>query len=162
MHGVDPIQNLKLIRHRLEQSTAAAMPSEYEFHRQMLEVFTSVRDLHTNYMLPTPFNNAVAFLPFNIEEYFDEDGEPHYIASHFMQGFSHRHFKPGVEITSWSGVPIDRAIDVIAERHAGSNPAARHARGVDGMTFRPLRMAMPPDALSDNGGETSQSWRSSR
>ena len=30
-------------------------------------------------------------------------------------------FKPGVVVTSWSGVPIDRAVDLNAERQAGSN-----------------------------------------
>lgn len=146
MHGVDPVQRLRLIQHRLEQETASTMGSEYAFHREMLGVFNSVRDLHTNYLLPAPFNNRVAFLPFDIEEYY-EAGEPHYIATHFVQGFSHRHLKPGVEITTWNGVPIERAIEVIADRHAGSNLAARHVRGIDGLTIRPLRLALPPDEL---------------
>jgi len=146
MHGVDPLQKLRLIQHRLDQSTASTMDSEYSFHRDMIEVFTSVRDLHTNYMLPAPFADKVAFLPFDIEEYF-EDGKPRYIASHFVQGFSHKHFKHGVEITTWNGVPIGRAIEVSAHQHAGSNLAARHARGVDGLTIRALRRALPPDAL---------------
>jgi len=146
MHGVDPLQKLRLIEHRLNQSTSATMDSEYKFHRDMIEVFTSVRDLHTNYMLPAPFADKVAFLPFDIEEYFD-GGEPHYIATHFVQGFSHRHFKHGVEITTWNGVPIRRAIEVSAHQHAGSNLAARHARGVDGLTLRALRRALPPDAM---------------
>ncbi|MEM7024221.1 MAG: peptidase S41, partial [Pseudomonadota bacterium] len=128
MHGVDPVQKLRLIQHRLGQSTSGATDSEFQFHRDMLEVFTSVRDLHTNYMLPTPFADKVAFLPFDIEEFF-ENGKPRYIATHFVQGFSHTHFKQGVEITTWNGVPIQRAIEVSADEHAGSNAAARHARG---------------------------------
>ena len=146
MHGVDPVQKLRLIQHRLEQSTTATMGSEFDFHRDMIEVFTSVRDLHTNYLLPVPFADKVAFLPFDVEEYFDA-GTPRYIATHFMQGFSHGHFKPGVEITTWNGVPIRRAIEVSADQHAGSNAAARHARGVDGLSVRALRRAMPPDAM---------------
>lgn len=146
MHGVDPLQKLRLIQHRLDRCTPSTMGSEYRFHRDMIEVFTSVRDLHTNYMLPAPFADKVAFLPFDIEEYFD-DGEPHCIASHFVQGFSHRHFKQGVEITTWNGVPIRRAVEVSAHQHAGSNSAARHARGVDGLTLRALRRTLPPDAM---------------
>jgi hypothetical protein len=146
MHGVDPVQKLRLIQHRLDQSTSATMDSEFQFHRDMIEVFTSVRDLHTNYLLPVPFNDKVAFLPFDVEEFF-ENGEPHYIATHFVSGFSHTHFKPGVEITTWNGVPIRRATDVTADLHAGSNSAARHARGVDGLTLRALRRALPPDAI---------------
>ncbi|MEE8625848.1 MAG: S41 family peptidase [Acidiferrobacterales bacterium] len=146
MHGVDPVQKLRLIQHRLDQTTSATMDSEFQFHRDMIEIFTSVRDLHTNYLLPAPFADKVAFLPFDVEEFF-ENKEPHYIATHFVQGFSHAHFKQGVEITTWNGVPIRRAIDVSANQHAGSNSAARHARGVDGLTLRALRRALPPDAM---------------
>jgi hypothetical protein len=146
MHGVDPVQKLRLIKHRLEQSTTSTMDNEFEFHREMIEIFNSVRDLHTNYLLPAPFTNKVAFLPFDVEEYY-ENSEPHYIATHFVQGFSHPHFKRGVEITTWNGVPIRRAVDVSADMHAGSNSSARHARGIDGLAIRALRRALPPDAM---------------
>lgn len=146
MHGVNPVQKLRLLQHRLNESTPASMASESQFHREMIEVFTSVRDLHTNYLLPAPFADKVTFLPFDVEEYFD-NGRPHYIATHFVPGFSHTHFKEGVEITTWNGVPIHRAIDVSADKHAGSNSAARHARGVDGLTIRALRRVLPPDAM---------------
>ncbi len=146
MHGVNPIQKLRLLKHQLDQSTAATMGSEFEFHRELIDIFNSVRDLHTNYLLPQPFADKVVFLPFDIEEYFDE-GTPHYVVTHLVPGFIHRHFKKGVEITMWNGVPIDRAIEVSANQHAGSNLPARHARGVDGLTVRALRRSLPPDAM---------------
>lgn len=146
MHGVDPVQKLRLIKHRLDQSTPGTMGSEFKFHRDMIEVFTSVRDLHTNYLLPAPFADKIAFLPFGVEEYY-KGGKSRYIATHFVQGFSHTYFKQGVEIKTWNGVPIHRAIEVSADQHAGSNAAARHARGIDGLTLRALRRALPPDAL---------------
>ena len=83
MHGVDPIQKLKLVRHRLAKATPQDMGSEFVFHREMIEIFTSLRDLHTNYMLPEPFAGRVAFLPFDVERYIDDDGAARYLASHF-------------------------------------------------------------------------------
>lgn len=166
MHGVDPVQKLRLIQHRLEESTPDTLESEFTFHRQMIDVFNSVRDLHTNYLLPAPFADKLAFLPFDIEEYFD-NGKPHYIATHFVQGFSHAHFKRGVEVTTWNGVPIRRAIEIAADQHAGSNAAARHSRGVEGLTLRALRRSLPPDALwviigyvdlNGNEREMKQEW----
>ncbi|MEL6161253.1 MAG: S41 family peptidase [Cyanobacteria bacterium J06623_5] len=147
MHGIDPIQRLKLVQHRLEQSTPQTMGSEFQFHRDMIEVFTSIRDLHTNYLLPMPFADKAAFMPFDVEECFDNSGKPHYIASHFVPGFTHEHFKQGVTITTWNGVPIRRAIEISADQHAGSNLSARHAQGIDGLTVRPLRRSLPPDAM---------------
>jgi len=146
MHGVDPLQKLRLIQHRLEDTTEETMSDEFQFHRKMIDVFTSVRDLHTNYLLPAPFANKIAFLPFDIEECFDEEGQPKYIASHFVQGFSHEHFQRGVTITTWNAVPIARAIEVCANQHAGSNAAARHVQGIDGLTIRAMQRSLPPDA----------------
>lgn len=146
MHGVDPVQKLKLIKHRLERTSTATMGSEFQFHRDMLSVFTSVRDLHTNYMLPAPFAGRVAFLPFDVEEYHDDSGA-HYISSHFVHGFSHAHFREGVEINTWNAVPIARAVEVSANQHAGSNLEARHARGVDGLTLRSLSGNLAPSAM---------------
>ncbi len=146
MHGINPIQKLCLIKHRLEHATDAEAESALSFCSEMLNIFNSVRDLHTNFLLPSPFADKFAFLPFLIEEYF-ENSKPHYIVTHFVQGFSHPHFKTGVEIQMWNGVPISRAIEVSADMHAGSNLAARHARGIDGLTIRPLIRSLPPDAL---------------
>ncbi len=145
MHAVDPIQRLKLLQHRLNQMTNSTMPVEAQFHREMTDIFASVRDLHTNYMLPEPFNKVTAFLPFLVEEYFAQ-GTRRYVVSHVMDGFSHPHFKKGVDIIHWNGVPIDRAVEINADLHAGSNPAARHARGLERLTIRPLTISPHPDA----------------
>ncbi len=145
MHAVDPIQRLKLLRHRLNQLTNSTMPAEAQFHREMTQIFASVRDLHTNYVLPEPFNKVTAFLPFLVEEYFEQDTR-RYVVSHVMDGFSHPHFKEGVDIVHWNGVPVDRAVEINADRHAGSNPDARHARGLEHLTIRPLAVSPHPDA----------------
>ena len=146
MHGVNPLQRLRLLRHRLEQETRATMGSEFAFHREMLEIFNSLRDLHTNYLLPDPFRGKLAFLPFDIEECFDQ-GRSILLATHVVPGFTHPHFRSGVQITSWNGVPIQRAVEVNGDAHAGSNAAARRARGIESMTVRPLTGALPPDEV---------------
>jgi hypothetical protein len=140
MHAVDPVQQLKLLRRRLDRLT------ERQFHNEMINIFKRLRDLHTNYILPAPYKQHTAFLPFLMEEYYDSHGRRHYIVTRIFQGFDHPTFGPGVEVTHWSGVPIDRAVEINAEREAGSNEAARHVRGLDNMTVRPMLMSLPPDA----------------
>ena len=139
MHAVDPVQRLKLLRRKLDTVTAR------EFHNEMITIFKELRDLHTNYILPAPYNLHIAFLPFLMEEYF-ENGERRYIVTRMLAGFEHATFAPGVEVTYWSGVPIDRAVTINAEREAGSNEAARHVRGLDAMTVRSMSQSLPPDA----------------
>ena len=73
---------LKVAMHAVESAAAAAgaagpawsarrdetMEPEWIFHRQMSGIFHSVRDLHTNYLLPAPFAGKIAYLPFLIEK----------------------------------------------------------------------------------------------
>ena len=145
MYAVDPVQRLRLLLYRLRMTVPASVSPEFEFHREMLDVFRSVRDLHTSYALPDPFRGKVAVLGFAVEEFFEADS-PKYLVAHLASGFGHPHFCRGVEVVSWSGVPISRAIEVSAEQHAGGNPASRHVKGLDGLTVRSLRLNVPPDA----------------
>lgn len=165
MHAVNPIQRLRLLRTRLDRQTPKTMDPEWVFHGELSRTFHSVRDLHTNYILPLPFSGKIAFLPFQIEEYFDQ-GSSIYMVSRLMQGFSAPQLARA-EVKYWNGVPIERAVDLNAARFAGSNPAARHARGVESLTLRPLRSHLPPDEewvdvgfVGSDGveGELRQKW----
>ncbi len=144
MHAVDPMQRLRLLQYELEDESLTP-PPEMVFHRAMLSIFTSLRDLHTSYSLPFPFRDKVAFLPFLIEEFSDEQRESHYIVSKVVGHVGPESFKPNIEVLYWNGIPIRRAIELNAERHAGSNPAASYVRGLDSLTIRPLTYSLPPD-----------------
>jgi hypothetical protein len=138
MHAIDPLQRLKLLRFRLGSM------SERQFHDEMIDIFVKLRDLHTNYILPNPYASKTAFLPFLLEEFF-EGNTRRYLVSKMLVGFTHPTFKPGVVVTSWSGVPIERAVELNADRQAGSNPDARRARGLESLTIRTMAMSSPPD-----------------
>ncbi|TDD35894.1 peptidase S41 [Nonomuraea terrae] len=144
MHAVNPVQRLRLLAQRLDRQTPETMGPEWRFHAELSEIFHSVRDLHTNYLLPEPYASKVAYLPYLVEEYYTGD-ERHYVVTMTVEGFEAPGFGPGVEVTHWNGVPIDRAVEANAARFAGGNPAARHARGLESLTIRPLIMHVPPD-----------------
>lgn len=158
MHAIDPIQRLKLLKFRLSEMKQSEMPSEIEFHRRMLEIFASTRDLHTLYLLPSPFKEHVAYLPFLIEQYFEKDRThgrvEKFVVSRVVNGFYQStpdaspevlFFESGVEVLNWNGVPIRRAVEINGETQAGSNAEARFARGLDNLTIRPLETSLPPD-----------------
>jgi C-terminal processing protease CtpA/Prc len=154
MHAIDPIQRLKLLKFRIETG-GRELYSGMQFHQRMLEIFASLRDLHTLYLLPVPFKSHTAFLPFLVEQYFEKQGKKltdrfliTRVVDEFMParaGAEWANFKPGVEVLYWNGVPIRRAIEINGESQAGSNPEARFARGLDNLTIRPLEMSLPPD-----------------
>jgi peptidase S41-like protein len=139
MHAVDPVQRLKLLRYRLHTL------SERRFHDEMISIFTELRDLHTNYLLPVPFVLMTASLPLLVGEFF-EDGDRQYLVTNVIPGrINDSHFEPGVVITHWNGVPMDRAVELNADRQAGSNPDARHARGINTMTDRYMGLSAAPE-----------------
>src|SRR5437016_5120756 len=75
MHAVDPIQRLKLLRFRLLEMKEGELPAEMHFHQRMMEIFATTRDLHTMYLLPEPFKDKVAYLPFLIEQFFEKNNK---------------------------------------------------------------------------------------
>jgi hypothetical protein len=155
IHATDPVQRLRLLRHRLETTLLGAgseIPPTRRFHDEMLSIFTQLRDLHTTYMLPEPYQkeneSQTAFLPFLIEEYFTPlpNQERRYLVSKVFEGFvDGKSFRQGVDVVDWNGIPIDRAIELNADREAGSNEEARRARGIQTMTIRPLAWSAAPD-----------------
>lgn len=157
MHAINPIQRLKLLKYRLDTKGSELEPV-MQFHHRILEIFASLRDVHTAYFLPTPFADQIAFLPFLVEQYFEPDGKggrtenflitrvlDQMLEKNSLDGSSAVFFEPGVEALCWNGVPIRRVIELNGESQAGSNPEARLARGLDNLTVRPLDTSLPPD-----------------
>lgn len=139
MHAVDPVQQLRLLRHRMDQL------SDREFHTRLQAIFVGLRDLHTNYTLPTPYRGRLAFLGVLLEQ-FVQDGERRWMVSKvFDHLVSDASLKPGVVVTHWNGMPMELAVWRNADREAGSNMPARFARGLENMTFRGLSASLPPD-----------------
>lgn len=159
LHAVDPERRLTLLRQRLvaltlaqssevpaEHAAALADPllSERAFHAELISIFTSLRDLHTTYYLPPAYHGRVAFLPFLLEQCRDA-GRTRYVVSKVTGSRGRAGPRPGAIVTHWNGVAIERVVERSAELNAGSNPSARHARGLQRLTFRPLDMLLPPE-----------------
>lgn len=146
MHAVDPIQRLRLLTRRLDQQDETTVDPELAFHAEVSDIFNSLRDLHTVYRLPVPFSSRMAWLPFLVEQCFDgEPARPLYLVSKVIADAGPADFVHGVEITHWNGMAIEQAIARNGDRQAGSNADARHARGLNSLTMRPLARSLPPD-----------------
>lgn len=144
-YGIDPVRRLRLLAARLDGP--GTPEPEWRFHAEVVDIFNSLRDLHTRYALPRPFTSAAAHLPFLLKE-FTEQGRLRYLVGRRLAApvtFDSPTFGFGVEVTHWNGVPIARAIERFAERMPGANPEARHARAVQLFTVRSLRFGPPPD-----------------
>jgi hypothetical protein len=154
MHAVDPVQRLKLLRHRLD-----TIPEERRFHDEMISTFTSLRDLHTRYMLPAPFESTTANLPLRIEEFF-EDGERRYLVTEVTPGvIDDPRFERGVVITHWNGIPMNRAVPPDGKTTgSGRSWERKRAREQAAPTFGPTSCSgstyperNPPSGLCQKG-----------
>ena len=138
--------------------TADETMTDREFEDELMNVFASLHDLHTQYITPDPARRSTAFLPLLIEDCWEDNGfgrlEHRYIVSKFPRDSAgaiiklrraNEHFVPGVRVTHWNGVPIERAVLRRAERSPGANPDAQHARGLESLTCRWLGTTSPPD-----------------
>ena len=145
-YACDPVQRLRLLQNRLLQASKVdELGLESTFHAELIEIFTSLRDLHTHYVPPEPYRSHTLFLPFLIEQC-TRDGRPQYIVSKVAaEAQLDRTFRPGVEVTHWNGTPIRRAIERNAEHQGGGNRDARMARGLDALTIRTLGRTPLPD-----------------
>jgi C-terminal processing protease CtpA/Prc len=143
MYAVDPLRRLKLLLQRLP----TVFRTDRLFHREMTQIFNSLHDLHTTYILPAPYADATASLPFSVEFCY-EGKRPTYLATKIVgQSFAGTAFCEGVEIMDWNGVPISRAVEMAGAQspYGAGNVSARHAVGVYSLTARPLKVLPPPD-----------------
>ena len=160
MHAVNPIGRLKILQNQLEQPRPDTIDHELNFHEEMLDIFNSLRDLHTNYLLPDPYSRmyCLSSLPCRVvckgnstttsREIVKLQREMQFIVTDILSPDRLKKFLPpnyefhipptfkrGVEITYWNGIPMQRAVDIHANKVAGSNSAARFKRGLESMTF---------------------------
>jgi hypothetical protein len=145
LHANDPIQSLRLLRLR------QASLDERAFQSALMDVFLGLRDLHTNYILPSGYRQKLAFLPFRVEEFYEPGGVApaapvrKYVVSWVSSVNTVASLKEGVVVTHWNGSPVELAIARNGNREAGSNADARRAQGIEALTLRWLGMSLPPD-----------------
>lgn len=146
-HAVDPVTALRRLRRESDGMEALA------FHLQIMRIFKGLRDIHTAYILPRPWRDMIAYLPFLLDAYDRETAEdapdaardPTVIVASTLDGFRHPHFRRGVRIRDWNGMPIHAAIQRVGREEQGSNPAARFALGQRLMTVRWFGGSLPPE-----------------
>ena len=147
LHANDPIQLLRLLRLR------QAELDERAFQSALMEIFLGLRDLHTNYVLPSVYAQKLAFLPFRIEEFYEPGGVSEagadqlrkFVVSWVSPVNTVGTLKEGMVVTHWNGSPVELAVARNGAREAGSNADARRAQGIEALTLRWLGMSLPPD-----------------
>lgn len=136
-YGFDPVQRLSILGTQVDELT------DDEFHSELADIVTRLRDAHTRYAGPSALASKVAALPFLVEMV-GTPASPTYIVTKVGGGLDPA-FVPGVELEYWNGVPIDRAVQRYSDREVGGRPDTQRAWAVQSLTLRSLRYGPPPD-----------------
>jgi hypothetical protein len=139
-YGVDPVQQLRVLRGRLTGLTARG------FQDELGAIFTALRDRHTGYLAPAPYAGRTAVLPFLVERYRTSSGAVRHVVSKQADWCPRgQRFETGVQVTHWNGIPIDRAVERVADHQRGATDDARLSRGLNALVARSLEHGPPPD-----------------
>jgi hypothetical protein len=139
-YGVDPVQQLRVLRGRLTGLTAQG------FQDELGAIFTALRDRHTGYLAPAPYAGRTAVLPFLVERYRTSSGAVRHVVSKQTDWCPRgQGFEAGVQVTHWNGIPIDRAVERVADHQRGATDDARLSRGLNALVARSLEHGPPPD-----------------
>lgn len=136
-YGFDPVQRLSILATQAEELT------DDEFHGELADLVTRLRDAHTRYAGPSALASKVAALPFLVEM-IGTPANPTYIVTKVGAGLDPA-FVPGVELEYWNGVPIDRAVQRHSDHEVGGRPDTQRAWAVQSLTLRSLQYGPPPD-----------------
>lgn len=137
-YGFDPVQRLRILRMQVEGLAPDAFDAEVD------DIINRLRDFHTVYSRPG-YDGLVAALPCIIELYFDKKEKAHYIASNVSDWGRKDDFKAGVEVDTWNGVPIERAVQRYAEQESAGRADSMRSAALWTLTQRPLETYSLPD-----------------
>lgn len=137
-------QPMQLLR---ELQPIAATLKAVDFHSRMLTIFGTVKDAHTGYILPPPFDTMTALLPFQLRKIRGRNGKADYLVTKVLEsapgeGFGGTSFGVGSRILRWDGLDIEDAIRNANE--VGGNSASALSRGAVRATLRPLGFSRIP------------------
>ena len=130
--GFDPVERLRLLRSRLQQTRR-------DFFGELLSVFAELGDRHTSCYLPEPYTTSIAFLPFLVHEFFEEDERRLCVVASATD-----ELRRGDTLLSWNDAPLVETLARHMTLQLGANQDARRAKAIQTLTFRPLASLPPP------------------
>ena len=143
--GVDPIRQLRV----LADSVASGRLDTRSFHNRMLEIFKTLGDVHTAYRPSEPCASAIAFLPFLVNAYVDQQNRRKFVVTRVLWKTGEVEcgaFDRNVEVLTWNGSPMELAVLRSAELEEGSNPHHDFALALQFMTVRWLGASFEPES----------------
>ncbi len=130
--GLEPVASLRRL-------VAAPPDRRGPFHRDLLAIFAALGDQHTQCYLPEPWASSVAFLPFVVQDFWDGDECRLLVVSSAVDAP-----RRGDVLLTWDGRPVEHAVADLGVLQFAYRPAARRAKALQTLTFRPLAWLPPP------------------
>lgn len=136
-YGFDPVQRVRILRMQ------SSVLGDEAFDAEVDDIFNRLRDFHTVYERPG-YEGRVAALPCIVEMYGDFRA-PQYMVTKVGDWVRKPSFGPGVEVETWNGAPIDRAVQRYADQESAGRADSLRSAAVASLTYRPLSNYSLPD-----------------
>lgn len=130
--GINPVAELYSLREKMPLNRPA-------LYSALLMIFARFGDRHSRCLLPKPWNNSFAFLPFTLGRCTEADKYLYIVTGSIEPSLS-----SGDRIISWNNEPIEALLDQHMAAQLGANRAARVAKAIQSLTIRPLALLPPP------------------
>lgn len=134
--SVDPLPKVETIAINAEKAT------DEELHKSLSNTFSSLHDLHTNFISPRPFACGMVFFPLRFESV-KEGNEALVVVSRKLKVKSE--LVEGIEVRDqlleYNGMPVEKALEQLKAFSGGANSDAMRMRAVQLLSFRSLMLA---------------------
>ncbi len=128
---------------RLEEIVkTASTAKDEELHKNLSQTFSSLHDLHTNFISPRPFSCGMVFFPLRFESVRDNNEDKVVVSrklkvkADLVEGIEVRD-----QLLEYNGIPVEKALEQLKVFSGGANPDAMRMRAVQLLSFRSLMLA---------------------
>ena len=130
---VDPVPRVA------EVVANARTMNDADFHLTLQNIFSSTRDLHTNYYFPNPYACNESFLPFDFAELRSHEGPKLVVAQTYPRLASLEpalaSLQIGDRLVSYNGQSAEDALDALVVEGSGANVDGGRRRAMQAMTY---------------------------
>ena len=138
--GHDPVPPLEdLVRD-------AATLDNRQFHNRITQIFTTLHDLHTNYIAPAPRSCGIPFIPLFLEGVLLGDEEVIVVSGKTQAGSElTEDVQRGMQLVSVNDRPVEQVLGELMLVSGGANAAAMRFRAIQLLTFRGSQVELPAE-----------------
>lgn len=119
----------------------------FEFHKQVTEIYAKLLDGHTTYTAPDPLGATFAFLPFDVIDVYPRKSAIQFLVSLVVDEtfLKDANFEVGAELLEVDGEPTQKVVELLGKLYDAPDAPVKLGLGLYLLTNRNLRRNIFPE-----------------